>query len=146
MPRGKAKAIPAEGEARITRARVTTAVRPWGSYTVLEEGPRFKVKRIDVAPGQRLSLQYHHYRSEHWVVISGVAEVTNGGQVQRLHAGESTFVPMGTIHRIGNPGKLPLAIIEVQQGEYIGEDDIVRIEDDYRRGPRPPRAGGRRGG
>jgi len=110
-----------------------TVYRPWGSYTVLEEGPGYKVKRITVLPHKRLSLQMHYHRSEHWVVIKGMAKVTKGDKVFFLRPQESTFVPPGVLHRIENPGKIPLEVIEVQNGEYIEEDDIVRVEDDYKR-------------
>lgn len=111
----------------------TTVNRPWGSYTVLEEGNGYKIKRIVVNPGARLSLQMHHQRSEHWVVVSGVAQVTCSDRVYEVKRNESTFIPIGTKHRLANPGKEPLQIIEVQNGEYLGEDDIVRFDDDYGR-------------
>ncbi|NMC75512.1 MAG: cupin domain-containing protein [Geobacteraceae bacterium] len=107
--------------------------RPWGSYTVLEENKSYKIKRIEVLPGHRLSLQMHHHRSEHWIVVSGTARVTNGDAVAVVNVNESTFIPMGKLHRLENPGIIPLIIIEVQSGEYLGEDDIVRFDDDYRR-------------
>jgi mannose-6-phosphate isomerase len=107
--------------------------RPWGSYTVLEENRNYKIKRIEVTPGHRLSLQMHHHRSEHWIVVSGTARVTNGETESIVNVNESTFIPMGKIHRLENPGIIPLIIIEVQSGEYLGEDDIVRFDDDYRR-------------
>jgi len=107
--------------------------RPWGSYQRIDIGSRFQVKRITVKPGGRLSLQKHHHRSEHWVVVSGTAEVTVGDKVMELHENESTYIPIGEIHRLANPGKVPLEIIEVQVGSYTGEDDIVRIEDVYGR-------------
>ena len=110
-----------------------TVHRPWGSYTVLEEGYRYKIKRIQVQPLQRLSLQMHYHRSEHWVVVSGTACVTLQGSEQLVHEGESIFVPKSSIHRIENPGKVVLEIIEVQVGEYLCEDDIVRLEDVYGR-------------
>jgi len=110
-----------------------TVQRPWGSYTVLEEGPGFKVKRVTVNPGGRLSLQMHHQRSEHWVVISGTARVTRDQEVFDLHVGESTAIPMKTQHRLENPGQETVHIIEVQNGPYLGEDDIVRFKDDYGR-------------
>jgi len=110
-----------------------TAVRPWGTYTVLEEGERFKIKRIVVKPKHGISLQFHHHRSEHWVVVSGTAKVTNGEQVTMLKANESTFVPAGAHHRLENPGSVDLVVIEVQCGDYLGEDDIVRIDDPYKR-------------
>jgi mannose-1-phosphate guanylyltransferase/mannose-6-phosphate isomerase len=110
-----------------------TEYRPWGSYTRLEDGPSYRIKRITVPPGRRLSLQMHHHRSEHWVVVHGTAKVHIDGQERLLRKGESTFVPIGAVHRLENPGLVPLEIIEVQIGEYIGEDDIIRIQDDYKR-------------
>ncbi len=111
-----------------------TVQRPWGSYTVLEEGPGFKVKRVTVNPGGRLSLQLHHKRSEHWVVIAGTARVTRGEETFDLEVGQSTAIPVETKHRLENPGKETVHIIEVQNGPYLGEDDIVRFQDDYGRG------------
>ena len=111
-----------------------TVQRPWGSYTVLEEGPGFKVKRVTVNPGGRLSLQMHHERSEHWVVIAGTARVTRDQEVFDLKVGESTGIPVKTKHRLENPGQETVHIIEVQNGPYLGEDDIVRFKDDYGRG------------
>ena len=110
-----------------------TVHRPWGAYTVLETGDRFKIKRIEVKPKAKLSLQMHHHRSEHWVVVSGTARVTNGDKVYNVHINESTYIPPSTRHRLENPGIVPLHIIEVQSGEYLEEDDIVRIDDDYER-------------
>jgi len=110
-----------------------TVARPWGTYTVLNEGPRYKVKRIEVKPGASLSLQMHHHRNEHWIVVSGVAEVTNGEQVLTLQANESTYIPAEHKHRLTNPGTAMLVMIEVQSGSYLGEDDIVRFEDIYGR-------------
>jgi mannose-1-phosphate guanylyltransferase/mannose-6-phosphate isomerase len=110
-----------------------TVHRPWGSYTVLEEAAGYKIKRIRVNPGEKLSLQLHHHRSEHWVVVAGTARVTRGEEVVTLRPNESTFIPMTTPHRLENPGLIPLQIIEVQNGEYLGEDDIVRLEDRYGR-------------
>ena len=110
-----------------------TVQRPWGSYTVLEEGPGFKVKRVTVNPGGRLSLQLHHKRSEHWVVIAGRARVTRGDETFDLGVGQSTAIPVETKHRLENPGKEALHIIEVQNWPYLGEDDIVRFKDDYGR-------------
>ena len=112
-----------------------TVIRPWGSYTVLEEGQGYKVKRVNVNAGGRLSLQLHHQRSEHWVVTAGVARVTCGKKVYDLRVGESTAIPKETPHRLENPGHTPLHIIEVQNGPYLGEDDIVRLHDDYGRTP-----------
>jgi len=110
-----------------------TVHRPWGDYTVLEEGERFKIKRIVVKPGASLSLQMHHHRSEHWIVVNGMARVTNGERVFLLNTNESTFIPAGHVHRLENPGVIDLVLIEVQSGDYLGEDDIVRIEDTYGR-------------
>lgn len=110
-----------------------TVHRPWGSYTVLEEGPGYKVKRVTVKPGGRLSLQMHHRRSEHWVVIAGTARVTRGEEVFDLMVSQSTAIPKETKHRLENPGQETLHIIEVQNGPYLGEDDIVRFQDDYGR-------------
>jgi mannose-1-phosphate guanylyltransferase/mannose-6-phosphate isomerase len=107
--------------------------RPWGWYDSIDEGERFKVKRIQVNPGASLSLQKHHHRAEHWVVVRGVAEVTNGDNVITLVENQSTYIPQGQTHRLTNPGKTPLEIIEVQSGSYLGEDDIVRFEDTYGR-------------
>ncbi|MBI5893484.1 MAG: mannose-1-phosphate guanylyltransferase/mannose-6-phosphate isomerase [Deltaproteobacteria bacterium] len=110
-----------------------TVERPWGSYTVLEEGERYKIKRLFIKPGGRLSLQLHRYRSEHWVVVSGIAHVTRDREVYDVHPNESTYIPISTRHRLENLGKVPLQIIEVQNGEYLGEDDIERIDDQYGR-------------
>jgi len=107
--------------------------RPWGWYDSIDAGARFQVKRIMVKPGASLSLQMHHHRAEHWIVVSGTAEVTNGDQVILLTENQSTYIPLGTTHRLANPGKVPLEIIEVQSGSYLGEDDIVRFEDTYGR-------------
>jgi mannose-1-phosphate guanylyltransferase/mannose-6-phosphate isomerase len=110
-----------------------TVIRPWGSYTVLEEGPAFKIKRIVVKPGASLSLQLHYHRSEHWVVVSGTAKAVNGQQEMLVRTNESTFIPAGHRHRLENPGKVDLVMIEVQSGSYLGEDDIVRFDDAYGR-------------
>ncbi|NGX54382.1 MAG: hypothetical protein K1000chlam4_01108, partial [Chlamydiae bacterium] len=110
-----------------------TAHRPWGSYTVLEEGERYKIKRLHIKPLQKLSLQLHYHRSDHWVVVSGTAKVTLGEEEKIVHEGESIFVPKSSVHKVENPGKVPLEMIEVQVGEYLGEDDIVRYEDIYGR-------------
>ena len=110
-----------------------TVNRPWGTYTVLEEGQNFKIKRIVVKPKQSLSLQMHHHRSEHWVVVSGVAKIVNGEQEIFLDTNQSTFIPAGHKHRLENPGVLDLVMIEVQSGQYLGEDDIVRFSDNYGR-------------
>ena len=110
-----------------------TMYRPWGSYTILGEGPGYKMKKIVVTPGQQLSLQLHYHRSEHWVVIGGTAKVRIGAEERMVHKNESVFIPPSTKHRLENPGKLPLEIIEVQNGDYLEEDDIVRFEDVYGR-------------
>ena len=109
--------------------------RPWGWYDSIDNGSRFQVKRILVNPGAKLSLQKHHHRAEHWIVVSGTAEVTNGDKVILLTENQSTYIPLGQVHRLANPGSIPLEIIEVQSGSYLGEDDIVRIEDTYGRAP-----------
>nr|WP_164082342.1 mannose-1-phosphate guanylyltransferase/mannose-6-phosphate isomerase [Stenotrophomonas pavanii] len=107
--------------------------RPWGAYDSIDNGARFQVKRITVRPGATLSLQMHHHRAEHWIVVSGTAEVTRGDEVILLSENQSTYIPLGVTHRLKNPGKLPLELIEVQSGSYLGEDDIVRFEDSYGR-------------
>ncbi len=107
--------------------------RPWGWYDSIDNGPRHQVKRIMVKPGASLSLQMHHHRAEHWIVVNGTAEVTNGDKVILLTENQSTYIPLGQTHRLANPGKVPLEIIEVQSGSYLGEDDIVRFEDTYGR-------------
>jgi len=108
-------------------------VRPWGAFWVLKEGPNYKVKRIQVEPGKRLSLQRHLHRSEHWVVIAGTAKVTRNDEILFLTENQSTYLPKTAVHRLENPGKSPVEIIEVQMGDYVGEDDIERLEDDYAR-------------
>lgn len=123
--------LKASGHDSVTFHR--TVHRPWGTYTVLEEGTRFKLKRIEVKPGASLSLQLHHHRSEHWVVVSGAAAVTNGEREIFINPNESTYIPAGTAHRLKNPGKIPCVMIEVQVGDYVGEDDIVRLSDSYGR-------------
>ena len=110
-----------------------TAHRPWGTYTVLEDTPGYKIKRIVVKPGKRLSLQKHYHRSEHWIVVSGTATVTVGDKVETVRPNESTYIKMGEVHRLENEGKIDVVLIEAQVGEYTGEDDIVRIEDDFER-------------
>ena len=110
-----------------------TASRPWGTYTVLEDTPGYKIKRIEVKPGKRLSLQKHFHRNEHWIVVSGTATVTVGSETRLVRPNESTYIKMGEIHRLENQGKIPVILIEAQVGEYTGEDDIVRIEDDFKR-------------
>ncbi|MBZ0168335.1 mannose-6-phosphate isomerase [Candidatus Methylomirabilis lanthanidiphila] len=112
---------------------VLTGMRPWGCWTVLGEGEGYKVKRIEVNPGQRLSLQRHTHRSEHWIVVAGTAKIVIGQRTSFVDTQESTFVPVGVVHRIENPGPDLLLIIEIQNGRYLGEDDIVRLQDDYGR-------------
>jgi mannose-1-phosphate guanylyltransferase/mannose-6-phosphate isomerase len=107
--------------------------RPWGWYDGVDAGERFQVKRIGVKPGSSLSLQKHHHRAEHWIVVKGTAEVTRGNDVFLLSENQSTYIPIGEIHRLRNPGKVYLEMIEVQSGAYLGEDDIVRLEDDFGR-------------
>ena len=122
--------------AQAGRSEASTHVRvhrPWGWYESMDSGPRFQVKRILVKPGARLSLQMHHHRAEHWIVVSGTAEVTNGESVTMISENQSTYIPLGQKHRLANPGKVPLEIVEVQSGSYLGEDDIVRFEDSYGR-------------
>lgn len=111
----------------------TRVYRPWGWYESIDGGDRFQVKRIMVKPGGRLSAQMHHHRAEHWVVVNGTARVTRGEEVTLLHENQSIYIPLGAVHRLENPGKLPLNLIEVQSGSYLGEDDIVRFQDDYGR-------------
>ena len=107
--------------------------RPWGWFDNIDSGDNFKVKRIRVNPGAKLSLQKHSFRAEHWIVVKGIAEVTCDGENFLLRENESTYIPLGGIHRLANPGSKPLEIIEVQSGTYFGEDDIIRYEDDYHR-------------
>lgn len=111
----------------------TLVHRPWGSYESLASGDRFQVKRIIVQPGEELSLQKHHHRAEHWIVVSGTAEVTNGDEVSLFSEGQGTYIPLGAVHRLKNPGVIPLVLIEVQSGPYTGEDDIVLLADVYGR-------------
>jgi mannose-1-phosphate guanylyltransferase/mannose-6-phosphate isomerase len=108
--------------------------RPWGWYDSIDEAERFKVKRIQVKPGASLSLQKHHHRAEHWIVVKGTAEVTCGDKVTLVTENQSTYIPLGEVHRLANPGSIPLEIIEVQSGSYLGEDDIIRFDDTYGRG------------
>jgi mannose-1-phosphate guanylyltransferase/mannose-6-phosphate isomerase len=122
-----------EDSGRSEHTRHRQVHRPWGWYNSIDAGARFQVKHIMVKPGASLSLQKHHHRAEHWIVVSGTAEVTNGDQVILLSENQSTYIPLGTVHRLANPGKVPLEIIEVQSGSYLGEDDIVRYEDTYGR-------------
>ncbi len=107
--------------------------RPWGWYDVIDEGDRYKVKNIEVKPGSSLSLQQHHHRTEHWVVVSGTALVQLNNDKQLLGENQSTYIPLGCVHRLSNPGKIPLKIIEVQSGAYLEEDDIERLDYDYGR-------------
>ncbi|MEK6420543.1 MAG: mannose-1-phosphate guanylyltransferase/mannose-6-phosphate isomerase [Burkholderia gladioli] len=116
----------------VTHRRV---VRPWGDYEGIDQGDRFQVKRIVVNPGAQLSLQMHHHRAEHWIVVKGTALVTNGDKEIMLTENQSTYIPLGATHRLANPGKIPLELIEVQSGAYLGEDDIVRFQDTYGRAP-----------
>jgi len=118
---------------RIEAKEHTTIYRPWGSYTVLETGSRYKLKRLVVNPFQKLSLQLHYHRSEHWVVVKGTAKIRIGEKDMFIHENESAYVPKSTMHRLENPGKIPLEIIEIQNGEYVGEDDIERFNDEYGR-------------
>jgi mannose-1-phosphate guanylyltransferase/mannose-6-phosphate isomerase len=122
-----------KGNARTEHLYHTKVYRPWGYYEGIDAGDRFQVKRICVKPGEKLSLQMHHHRAEHWIVVSGTARVTCGENVTLLAENESTYIPIGMTHRLENPGKLPLHLIEVQSGSYLGEDDIVRFEDIYKR-------------
>ncbi|MFH1238471.1 MAG: phosphomannose isomerase type II C-terminal cupin domain [archaeon] len=117
----------------IKKSRLSKVERNWGNYVILEEGPNYKIKIIEVNPGHRLSLQKHFHRSEHWVVLSGTAKVTNGDGEKIIHINESTYITKNSIHRLENPGKIPLKIIEIQNGEYLEEDDIERFDDDYGR-------------
>jgi len=120
-------------EGRVEARDHRRVYRPWGHYDSVDNGDRFQVKRIVVAPGGTLSLQKHHHRAEHWVVVRGTAEVTIEDAVRVVHENESTYIPIGSVHRLANPGKIPLELIEVQTGSYLGEDDIIRLDDIYRR-------------
>jgi mannose-1-phosphate guanylyltransferase/mannose-6-phosphate isomerase len=126
------EALKAQGRPEVTLHR--TVYRPWGSYTVLEVADRFQVKRISVNPGAALSLQMHHHRAEHWIVVKGTARVTRNDETFLMGENESTHIPVGTRHRLENPGQIPLEMVEVQSGAYLGEDDIVRFDDRYGRG------------
>ncbi len=126
---------PAAAIASLPHTLASTELRPWGAFTILEEARGYKIKRIEVKPGHRLSLQMHHHRSEHWIVVSGTARVLCGDTEQTLSSNQSTYVPQCTPHRLENPGVIPLILIEVQNGEYLGEDDIIRFQDDYARIP-----------
>ncbi len=125
-----------KAEGRYETSAHREVFRPWGSYDSVDQGERFQVKRLTVRPGAVLSLQMHHHRAEHWVVVSGTAKITRGEEEFLLQENESTFIPLGTKHRIANPGKVLLHIIEVQSGSYLGEDDIVRFDDHYGRAGR----------
>jgi mannose-1-phosphate guanylyltransferase/mannose-6-phosphate isomerase len=122
-----------EAKKREERSLHRKVHRPWGWYDSIDEAERFKVKRIQVKPGASLSLQKHRHRAEHWIVVKGTAEVTCGDKVTLLAENQSTYIPLGEVHRLANPGSTPLEIIEVQSGSYLGEDDIVRFEDTYGR-------------
>jgi mannose-1-phosphate guanylyltransferase/mannose-1-phosphate guanylyltransferase/mannose-6-phosphate isomerase len=117
---------------RVTEDHLKTH-RPWGTVQALENGERYQVKRLVVKAGERMSLQMHHHRSEHWIVVRGTAKVTLNDEVRTMQENESIYIPIGVSHRLENPGRIPLELIEVQTGSYLGEDDIVRIEDDYKR-------------
>ena len=121
--------------AKATPTSPTFEQRPWGSYTVLDEGHHYKVKRLEVLPGQRLSYQKHTQRTEHWMVVQGRANVTLEGQEIPVETGGTMDVPLGAAHRIANPGSETLVLIEIQRGSYLGEDDIIRLQDDYGRTP-----------
>ncbi len=136
MPDFPSSTLSAFSPAENSEAPLNTESRPWGSFTVLEEGPGYKIKRIVVLPKHRLSLQMHYHRSEHWIVVRGTAKVTCGSEEKVISTNQSTYVPPCTQHRLENPGVIPLVIIEVQNGQYLGEDDIVRFSDDYARVPR----------
>ena len=122
-------------DAKAAPASPTFEQRPWGSYTVLDEGHRYKVKRLEVLPGKRLSYQKHTQRTEHWMVVQGRANVTLEGQEIPVATGGTMDVPLGAAHRIANPGSETLVLIEIQRGSYLGEDDIIRLQDDYGRTP-----------
>ncbi len=122
-----------EGQEREELSLHRKVHRPWGWYDSIDEGARFRVKRIQVKPGASLSLQKHHHRAEHWIVVKGTAEITNGDKVLMLTENQSTYIPLGEVHSLANPGTIPLEIIEVQSGGYLGEDDIVRFDDTYGR-------------
>jgi mannose-1-phosphate guanylyltransferase/mannose-6-phosphate isomerase len=138
MPRARAQEVrelvaTLKGAQRPEATEHRRGHRPWGYYDSIDRGERFQVKRIVVRPGGTLSLQKHHHRAEHWVVVRGTAEVTVGSEVKAVHENESIYIPIGAVHRLANQGKIPLELIEVQTGSYLGEDDIVRIEDVYKR-------------
>jgi len=122
-----------KAEGRYEHSLHREVFRPWGSYDSIDNGDRFQVKRLSIKPGAVLSLQLHHHRAEHWIVVAGTAQITRGDEVFLLEENQSTYIPLGVKHRVENPGKIPLHIIEVQSGTYLGEDDIVRFEDRYGR-------------
>jgi mannose-1-phosphate guanylyltransferase len=122
-----------KAESRVEWENHREVYRPWGKYDSIDSGTRYQVKRITVKPGAKLSVQMHHHRAEHWVIVSGTAKVTNGDKVFLLAENESTYIPIGVVHALENPGKVNLELIEVQSGSYLGEDDIVRLEDVYGR-------------
>ena len=139
MPKNRAQDVRTVVDALKSRDReeATThprVYRPWGFYQTVHDGERFQVKRITVNTGASLSLQLHHHRAEHWIVVNGAARVRRGNDEFMLNENESTYIPPNTMHRLENPGKVPLNLIEVQSGSYLGEDDIVRLEDNYGRG------------
>lgn len=121
---------PAEASSLSLDPSHSTRTPPWGMVTVLEEGPRYRINRIVIKPGQHMSTQMHYHRSEHWVVVSGTAKVTCNGEERLLRQKESTYVPMNTPHRVENPGVIDLVLIEVQNGEYLGDDDIIRFDEE----------------
>jgi mannose-1-phosphate guanylyltransferase/mannose-6-phosphate isomerase len=129
--RGLVARLLAEG--REEAEALPTVHRPWGTYRALHNGHRVQVKHITVKPGGKLSLQMHHHRAEHWIVVQGTARIRRGDEETMLTEDQSTYIPLGTPHRLENPGKIPLHLIEVQSGSYLGEDDIVRFEDSYGR-------------
>jgi mannose-1-phosphate guanylyltransferase/mannose-6-phosphate isomerase len=138
VPRGRAEEVKSlvadlQRRGRAEAKEHRRVHRPWGYYESVDSGDRFQVKRIAVVPGGKLSLQRHHHRAEHWVVVRGTAEVTVGDEVRAVHENESIYIPIGSVHRLANPGRIPLELIEVQTGSYLGEDDIVRLDDVYNR-------------
>ena len=122
-----------KGEGRSETLQHREVYRPWGKYDSIDMGDRYQVKRITVKPGAKLSLQKHHHRAEHWIIIKGTARVTRGDEVLVVTENQSTYIPLGEIHCLENPGKVDLELIEIQSGSYLGEDDIVRFEDRYGR-------------
>jgi mannose-1-phosphate guanylyltransferase/mannose-1-phosphate guanylyltransferase/mannose-6-phosphate isomerase len=128
-----AEKLKAGGRSEVAQHR--RVYRPWGFYQAVDQGERFQVKRLHLKPGASISLQKHHHRAEHWVVVRGTAQVTRGDDVITLAENQSTFIPQGVVHRLENPGRIPLEVVEVQSGSYLGEDDIVRFEDNYGRLP-----------